>query len=164
VRLGELLIAARLITPEDLGRAMERQQEFGGRLGDQLIAVDAISSTRLKEFLNQIPAEPETMADTGVSQTELMTLLVKLIHTSRLATVLQFIEAIKLPPQIVGELVHAAVARKLLVATGSDGLTMNYELSEQGRAWAQEALKTSAYAGPAPVTLSDFCALSSAKR
>jgi hypothetical protein len=158
VRLGELLISARLITPEDLARAMQRQHEFGGRLGDQLVAVDAISSAELEAFLHQIPAEPETMADTGVSQTELMTLLMKLIHASRLATAQQFIAAIKLPPQIVGELIQAAVARKLLVATGSAGLTMHYELSEQGRAWAQEALKASAYAGPAPVTLSDFCA------
>jgi hypothetical protein len=156
MRLGELLISARLITPEDLDRATERQQALGGRLGDQLVAVEAISKARLEAFLNQIPAEPESIADTGISPTELMTLLVKLIHSARLATALQFVEAIKLPPQIVEELVQVAVARKLLVATGAAGLTMHYELSELGRAWAQDALKTSVYAGPAPVTLDDF--------
>ncbi len=158
MRLGELLMSAKLITNSDLDRATQRQQEFGGRLGDQLVAVDAISRTRLEAFLNQIPAEPERIADTGIGPPELMTLLIKLIHTSRLATVLQFTEAIKLPPQIVEELVQTAIARKLLVATGAAGLAMYYELSEQGRAWAQEALKASVYAGPAPVTLKDFCA------
>jgi len=156
VRLGELLISASLITPEDLDRATARQQEFGGRLGDHLVAAEAISRTGLEAFLNQIPAEPEMIADTGISAPELMTLLVKLIYSARLATVLQFSEAIKLPPQIVEELVHTAVARKLLVAIGAVGLTMHYELSELGRAWAQDALKTSVYAGPAPVTLDDF--------
>ena len=63
---------------------------------------------------------------------------------------------IKLPPQIVEELVQTAIARKLLVATGAAGLAMHYELSEQGRAWAMEALQSSVYAGPAPVTLKDF--------
>ena len=156
MRLGELLISASLITAEDLDRATERQREFGGRLGDHLVAVEAISRTRLEAFLTQIPAEPETIAATGISAPELMTLLVKLIHSARLATPLQFVEAIKLPPQIVEELVQTAVARKLLVATRAVGLTMHYELSELGRDWAQDALKTSVYAGPAPVTLDDF--------
>ncbi len=158
MRLGELLISARLITPEDLDRAIARQQEFGGRLGDQLVAAGAISSVRLEAFLNEIPAEPENIAGTGIGRTELMTLLIKLIHSARLATVLQFMAAIKLPPPIVEELVQTAIARKLLVATGAAGLTMHYELSEQGRAWAMEALQSSVYAGPAPVTLADFCA------
>jgi hypothetical protein len=56
----------------------------------------------------------------------------------------------KLPPHIVEDLVQAAVARNLLVALGSAGISMRYEVSEQGRNWAQEALKTSLYAGPAP--------------
>jgi energy-coupling factor transporter ATP-binding protein EcfA2 len=157
VRLGELLISARLISPEDLEGAMQRQQVLGGRLGDQLVAGAAISQSQLDSFLNLTPAEPETIADTGIGAPELMTLLVKLIHTARLATVLQFIHAIKLPPQMVAELVQAAVARKLLVATGTVGMAMQYELSEAGRGWAQEALKMSVYAGPAPVTLDDFC-------
>ncbi len=158
MRLGELLISARLITPDDLQRAIAGQQEFGGRLGDQLVAAGAISAARLEAFLNEIPAEPETIAGTGIGATELMTLLIKLIHSARLATVLQFMTAIKLPPQIVEELVQTAIARKLLVATGAAGLAMHYELSEQGRAWAMEALQSSVYAGPAPVTLKDFCA------
>ncbi len=158
MRLGELLISARLITSEDLEQAIARQQEFGGRLGDQLVAAGTISEARLEAFLNEIPAEPETIAGTGIGETELLTLLIKLIHSARLATVLQFMTAIKLPPQIVEELVQTAIARKLLVATGAAGLAMQYELSEQGRAWAMEALQSSVYAGPAPVTLSDFCA------
>ena len=158
MRLGELLVSANLITQADLDRAMARQHDLGGRLGDQLVAINALSSELLETFLNQLPPEPQTSADTGINASELMTLLVKLIRLSRLETVAQFIEAIKLPPQIVEDLVQAAVARNLLVALGSAGISMRYELSEQGRDWAQEALKTSLYAGPAPVALNDFCA------
>ncbi len=158
MRLGDLLLSAGLVTQADLDQAVLRQRELGGRLGEQLVAIGAISNEVLTEILNRIPAEPETAAATGINPTELMTLLVKLIHALRLETVAQFIEAIKLPPQIVEDLVQAATSRNLIAALGSAGTSMRYELSEQGRHWAEEALKASAYAGPAPVILNDFCA------
>jgi len=161
MKLGDLLLSAKLITQADLDQATELQQEKGGTLADHLVAIGAISETLLARALNQIPAEPASFSDTGISATELMTLLIKLIHTSRLETVVQFIEAIKLPPQLVEALVQGAISRSLMVALGSTGgnsNVMRYELSEQGRIWAQEALKASLYAGPAPVTLKDFCA------
>jgi hypothetical protein len=158
MRLGDLLLSAKLITQAQLDEALDRQREMGGRLGDQLVATGALSTEHLEKLLNSIPAEPESFADTGISATELMTLLLKLIYTSRLETAGQFAEAIKLPPALVEELVQTAIARGLMVALGGAGIAMRYELSEQGRNWAQEALKTSLYAGPAPVTLQDFCA------
>jgi len=158
VKLGDLLISAKLITPADLEQATARQQEKGGSLAEQLVAIGALSAELLARALNQIPAEPSTFAEMGITATELMTLLVKLIHTARLETVAQYTEAIKLPPQMVEILVQAAISRSLLVALGSAGNAMRYELSEQGRHWAQEALKSSLYAGPAPVVLKDFCA------
>jgi len=158
MRLSDLLLSAKIITQADLEKALARQREEGGGLADQLIAIGAVTSEALEKAASQIPSEPESFADTGITATELMTLMLKLIHTARLETVAEFTEAIKLPPQIVGYLVQAAISRSLMVALGSSGHTMRYELSEQGRMWAQEALKASLYAGPAPVTLDDFCA------
>jgi hypothetical protein len=158
LRLGDLLVSAKIVRREDVERAVSYQQRVGGRLGDALIAIGAVSQAALEEFLNRIPPEPETIPETGIAATELLNLMLKQIHLSRLETMVQFVDALKVAPRIVEELVREAVARGLLAAMGSMGTTMRYELSERGRAWAQEALKLSQYAGPAPVTLEAFCA------
>jgi hypothetical protein len=158
LRLGDLLVSAKIVRREDVERAVAYQQRVGGRLGDALIAIGAVSQSSLEEFLHRIPPEPETIQETGIPATELLNLMLKQIHLSRLETTLQFTDAMKVAPRIVDELVREAVARGLLAAMGSMGSAMRYELSERGRGWAQEALKMSQYAGPAPVTLDAFCA------
>jgi DNA polymerase III delta prime subunit len=158
LRLGDLLVSGNLVTQAQVDMAIARQQEAGGRLGEQLVAIGAITTESLEAFLNEIPPEPESINATGISATELLTLMLKQIHLSRLETIADFVRAIKLPPGMVSDLVQVAVSRNLLVALGMAGSSMRYELSEQGRKWAQEALGSSLYAGPAPVTLEDFCA------
>jgi hypothetical protein len=158
VHLGDLLVLTKLITKEALDKALARQAESGGRLGDNLIAIGALKKEALNLFLALIPGEPEDLRATGVNQLELLNLLLKHVYTTRLETVVQFIDAIKLPPHLVEELVRMAVARELFVAMGSAASVMRYTLSEQGRRWAQDALKASQYIGPAPVSLDAFCA------
>jgi hypothetical protein len=158
VQLGDLLISAKLVTKQDVDKAVDYQRDFGGRLGDNLVAIGAIKREVLEGFIGSIPVEPGSIQDTGVNETELLNLLIKQIYTTRIETPRQFAAAIKLPAHIVDELVRMAVGRSLLVALGISANMMRYELSEQGRRWAQEALKGSLYAGPAPVPLDDFCA------
>jgi DNA polymerase III delta prime subunit len=158
MQLSELLIAAKLVTQEEMSEAVLLQQEQGGPLGPHLMQVLPEKAAILREFMSLIPAEPRDVLDTGIHPTELVALLIKQIYSSRLESNLQFIDAMKLPPHIVNELVRQAVARNLLVAMGSTAAgVMRYELSEQGRRWAIEAMKTSQYTGPAPVTLEEFC-------
>jgi hypothetical protein len=158
VHLGELLVLTRLVTKGALEEALARQQQSGGRLGDNLVALGALTAEDLKRFLELIPAEPEDLYATGINQLELLNLLLKHVYSNRLETVVQFVDALKLPPHLVQELVRMAVARELFVAMGSSGASIRYTLSEQGRRWAQDALKTSQYTGPAPVSLDAFCA------
>ncbi len=161
MRLGDLLIRARRVTEDDVARALERGRETGGRLGDNLIAIGAIDQHTLSGFLNRIPAEPADIAATGIEENELIALLMKLIYTSRLETVRQFVDAIKLPYHIVSDLLRMAVDRSLLQNLGtrqSDNLLdMAYSLTEEGRRWTIDALERLRYAGPAPVTIGDFC-------
>jgi DNA polymerase III delta prime subunit len=152
-----LLVLTKLVTKSALDEALTRQQQGGGRLGDNLVAIGALSREDLERFLLQIPAEPEDLHATGVNVIELLNLLLKHVYTTRLETVVQLIDALKLPPHLVQELVRMAVARELLVAMGSTGATIRYTLSEQGRRWSQDALKASQYIGPAPVSLDAFC-------
>ena len=160
MRLGDLLVRVKLITEDDIAKALERQAVEGGRLGENLVAIGAISQKVLDGFIHRIPAEPTNIAATGLDEADLLGLLMKLIYAGRLETNRQFVEAIKLPYVIVMDLVQMAVDRSLLRTLGSrDGESLaelRYVLTEEGRRWTIDALERLHYAGPAPVTLEQF--------
>jgi hypothetical protein len=157
MRLGDLLVAANIATDAQIAEAVARQARDGGRLGDNLVATGAVPQAVLERFLAQVPAEPAELAATGINPADLLSLLLKLIHAGRLETTAQFAEAIRLPSNLVEQLIQMGVERNLLAAMGAQGLAMRYVLSEQGRNLAAEAMRASQYAGPAPVTLEAFC-------
>ncbi len=159
MELGTLLVRANLITTEQLNDALERQVGQGGRLGDHLVAAGHLTEKQLAGFLNKFPVEPETIEATGLDETELLALMVKQIYSSRLQSTREFSDAIKLPSHIILKLVRTAVDRKLLYAKGvrpDNSTVMTYDLTDEGRRWAVDALARSQYTGPAPVTLEQF--------
>src|SRR5450432_951042 len=161
MRLGDLLIRAKRVTEEDVTRALTRSREKGGRLGDNLVALGAIDQRTLDSYLRRIPAEPGSVAATGIDENDLVMLLMKLIYSSRLDNVRQFIDAIKLPYHIVTALVRMAVDRQLLHALGtrnsSNPLDMGYAMTEAGQRRAVDAVQQSRYAGPAPIPIAEYC-------
>jgi hypothetical protein len=160
MRLGDLLIQANLVTVEAVFNAVERQTTNGGRLGDNLVAIGAIDQQVLEGFLKRIPAEPANIAATGLDESDLLSLLMKLIYAGHLENCRQFIDAIKLPYHIVAELVQMAVDRQLLRSLGMRGsesaIDLSYTFTEEGKHFTIDALDRLHYAGPAPVTLADF--------
>ena len=160
MRLGDLLIRAKLVTIEQVAKALDLQAEHGDRLGDTLVATGAISQGVLEAFLHRMPAEPADIAATGIEESALLSLLMKLIYSGRLESVRQFVDAIKLPYHIVLDLVRMAVERQLLRTLGtrdSDSLIdMSYVLTDEGRRWTIDALQRLRYVGPAPVTIEEF--------
>ncbi len=160
MRLGDLLIQAKKVTPEQIEQALELQTQSGGRLGDNLVAIGAITAEALEAFLHRIPTEPVDTAATKIDPTELLSLLMKLIYVGHLGTVRQFVDAIKLPYHVVLELVGMAVDRQLLHTLGARNsaspLDMSYALTEAGQRWVLDALQRLRYAGPAPVTIDEF--------
>jgi len=52
-RLGDLLVKAGKITPQQLKEALAKQSEIGGRLGTNLVNMGALSENELVEFLSQ---------------------------------------------------------------------------------------------------------------
>lgn len=159
MELGSLLLRAKLITQEQLDDALARQVGQGGRLGDHLVGAGYITKARLDAFLHNIPVEPETIEATGLDETELLALMMKQIYTQRLQSNREFSDALKVPAHIVTKLVRMAVDRKLVYAKGvraDNSAVMNYEITDEGRRWANEALNRSHYTGPAPVTLEAF--------
>ena len=160
LRLTDLMVRSKLVTEEDVANALKRQTVHGGRLGENLVAIGATTSEAVQAFMNRIPAEPADIAATGINDTELMGLLLKLIYSGRLESVRQFVDAIKLPYHIVFELVRMAVERKFLQTLGArsgGGLAdISYDFTEEGRRWTIDALKRQGYIGPAPVTIEQF--------
>src|SRR5277367_3850445 len=119
MRLGDLLIQAKLVTAEQLAYALAVQAEEGGRLGDHLIATGAISESTLDSFLHRMPLEPHDIVATHIEPTELLGLLMKIIYVDHLETVRQYIEIIKLPYNIVNDLIQMAIDRQLLRTLGT---------------------------------------------
>ena len=160
MQLGDLLVRGGVVTAEQVTEALAIQADAGGRLGDHLVTMGAVTQKALDDFLYRMPSEPEDLLATGVDEAELLTLLMKLIYSGRLESIRQFVEAIKLPYHIVAELVKMAVDRQLLRALGARDTgnlaDLSYAFTEQGRHWTLDALHQGRYAGPAPVTLEDF--------
>ncbi len=143
-----------------MAAALERLKVHGGRLGDNLVAIGAIDREELSSFIRRIPAEPKDIAATGIDETDLLALLMKLIYSGRLEKIGQYAEAIKLPQHVVMDLVRIAIERQLLYTLGAHSsdsvLETRYAITEEGRRWTLDALQRSGYLGPAPVTLADF--------
>lgn len=160
MRIGDILVAAKLVTAADVRAALRRQADHGGRLGENLVALGVAGREELQQFLNCVPAAPLTIADTGLNETDLLTLVVKLMYVGSLRTTSDIAEAIRLPRNLVVQLVELAAGRGLLSAAGTLSATTlsdaRYNLSDSGRQWAVEALAISQYAGPAPVSLDAF--------
>jgi hypothetical protein len=159
-RLGDLLVSAKLVTEQDVAVALERMKTQGGRLSDNLVALGAIDRQVLDAFVHRIPREPADIAATGIPDTDLLALFMKLIYSGRLEKLGQVADAIKLPQHIVMDLARMAIERQLLYTLGAQSndslLEIRYAMTEEGKRWTIDVLKRSGYIGPAPVTLEEF--------
>jgi hypothetical protein len=160
MRLGDLLIQAKLVSVEQVAKALEVQAELGGRLGDRLVGIEAIAQEVLDSFLNRMPTEPADIPATGIDATEFLSLLMKLIYVEHLESARQYVDAIKLPYNIVLDLIRMGIDRQLLRNLGTrdsgNPLDLSYAFTDEGRRWTVDALEQMRYTGPAPVTLEEF--------
>jgi len=160
LRLGDLLIRAKLVTEQDVAKALERLKINGGRLGDNLVAIGALKPEALENFLHRTPREPADIRTTGLDEADLLSLLLKVVYVNRLQTIRQYADAIKLPYNIVIELTKMAVDRLYLQSLGarhSDSLIdLAYTFTDLGRSFVIDAINRLSYIGPAPVTIDEF--------
>jgi hypothetical protein len=160
MRIGDLLVRAKLITEEHLAAALGRQTMHGGDLGDNLVALGIVERRVIERFLHRVPQEPKDIASTKINDTDLLALFMKIIFSERLEKVGQIADAIRLPQQIVMDLARMATERQLLYTLGAHSsdsiLEMRYALTEEGKRYSLDALQRSSYIGPAPVTLEEF--------
>jgi predicted ATPase with chaperone activity len=160
MRLGEIMVAQRLITTEGLQAALARQRDEGGRIGDIIVALGLATDAQVAEIIKNTPASPHSLEETGIATAQLINLLVKFIHLAGCETAQDIAAAAKLPRPIADELMREAVNRKLLQSMGNKPGSLvpviRYGLSEEGRIAAASALAQTQYLGPAPVPLAAY--------
>ncbi len=154
------------MTLEDAARAAAHQAENGGRIDDSLLALGMVTDELIAEAKDYVPKAPMTVEGTGLPPTSLMPLLLKFIYVEQRETPAEFMDALKLPYNIVKSLLDDLVEMKLLQSLGSGtaggtggvgGLAgMRYGLTERGHDAASEAMKRNRYIRPAPVFLNVF--------
>ncbi|MGE0668691.1 MAG: hypothetical protein AB7O49_19215 [Sphingomonadales bacterium] len=161
--LGEELVKAGFIRPEDVDRALDYQRASGQPLGECLLAIGAITSEGLDSFFNYSVPPVVKIEDTGLNRFFVLDLMLKIMFSYGHETKRAVANEIKLPLGIVDKLMDLAYERRLVEsmgATDQSRLTseLRYGLSELGRDAAIRAMELSNYAGPAPVTLEQFTA------
>ena len=158
--IGDILLAQNLVTPEDIKIALHRQKENGGRLGENLVALGALTQEQLDRAIYEAPRAPKTIEDTGIPSGNLLRIILKLMYANTLETASELSAAIKLPIGVVNRLIQEAGDRKFLESLGNtDQSTFSetrYVMTEAGKRFTIEALEQNQYVGPAPVSLTDY--------
>jgi hypothetical protein len=159
MQLGDMLVARGLVTPADVEAALSRQVKDGGRLGENLVAMGLVTADQIAACVNSAPAIPAAVAETGISERNLLYLMLKFMHIEATESVLQLADRMKLPRRLIQQLIEDAIHQRFIGATGASSdlaLSTRYALTEAGRNAAKEALDQSVYLGPAPVSLASY--------
>jgi hypothetical protein len=159
VRLGDILIARGLVSQKDVQRAVEYQSRAGGRLGDILVAMRAVSHETLEAVLHDAPEARRTVEGTGIDGVELMKLMIKDMYVGSRELPSDMAEDLGLSGHVIRELLQMAQNRKIVEALGQTGkavMELRYGLTDTGRRWAVEALEQCSYSGVAPIPLAEF--------
>jgi predicted ATPase with chaperone activity len=158
--MQDILIAHGLVTSEDVTVALEVQRAKGGTLSECLVQVGKLKATDLDTVIRSTPKSPRTLADTGLSVSNLLNLMIKAILSHGELTPSGIAETLKLPHRTVQELIFEGEERRLLdlraPAVRDGGAELRYGLTEKGGSWAHDAMQQNQYVGPAPVTLAAF--------
>ncbi len=103
------------------------------------------------------PPPPRTLDDMRLPIVMMRDILLKTIFRKNISMVSELSKAICLPIPVTQELVDMARTQRLLEATGTlntkNGNEMGYQLTDNGKARALDALAQSEYFGPMPVPL-----------
>lgn len=160
MKLGEFLVARRIVTDAQVQQALALQRTEGGQIGEKLIAIGAITHDQLFDALNYFPQPPRTLEDSGLGGTFILNHAIKVFHSLGLETVSELTDAIKLPAVQCGQLLDLMRERGLVQVLGAGGAgpDIRSTLTTRGRELAIEALEQCSYVGPVPVTLDAWIA------
>jgi predicted ATPase with chaperone activity len=106
-----------------------------------------------------IPPSPEKLADTGLSADAVRDLLLKVLYVQGSRTGQYLADFLRLPFPLVDEELLTLQQRRFIEVRGTTAPHRGsylFDLGEEGRNRAREALEASQYVGPLPVPLSQY--------
>jgi hypothetical protein len=165
MNLANRLLNSRVLTPEQLEPALDRQKKFRGFLGKHLSELNLLAPGESAQFLPPYPPVPETFQEMGLPDNLLAELLLKHAFYRHSFSVSEMSGALKIPRHLVRSLAEYLITQKYLDIKGrdvrslsSDHLAMDskYTLSDLGKRTAERVLEFCSYTGPAPVMLEDY--------
>lgn len=158
--IGDILLANGLVTKADVAAGLDRQKLQGGRLGDNLVALGRLKPEDLRAVMHSAPPLPRSLAETGITTTELLNLAMKAMYSANAETASSLSAILKLSNSVVQLIIEQAKERRLIGVLGASGASMlselRYALSEKGKQWAVDALASNSYVGAAPVSLEAY--------
>lgn len=103
------------------------------------------------------PAEPQSIEETGLSDSLIESLLCQVLQASGTATGRRIAERTGLPFAIIDQMLGTLRTRQIVVHARPAAFNdYYYSLTENGRARAQQLQKSLVYTGPAPVPLAEY--------
>ena len=111
---------------------------------------------------NGAPPLPETIEQTGLSDSFLSDLLLKILYIQGARSGEQIADFVRLPFTLIDDLLLTLQQRRLLEVRGTQGKGRRgytFALTTEGRNRCREIMMTSRYVGPAPVTLRQYQAI-----
>src|SRR5438132_12391278 len=121
-------------------------------------AVDNVWAPKQPEAA--VPLAPASFEETGLTQTFVADLALKLLHQKGQSTAQEMADTLCLPlAKILQPILDFLKSDHLVEVKGGTGVaasTYQYVLSEKGTERAREAMTRNGYVGPAPVTLSAY--------
>ena len=157
--LGQKLLKAKIVTEDQLQKAVERQRLEGGRLGHNLVALGFVSSDELNTFFQKYPAPPSTVEETGLDISFIADLILKHILFMGEFKIADIAERVKLPNSIVDIALDVLRREKFIEVKGAAEFTRatyNFTITGNGKNRATELLDICRYIGPAPVCLDEY--------
>jgi predicted ATPase with chaperone activity len=157
--LGQKLLKAKIVTEDQLEKAVERQRLQGGRLGHNLVVLGFVSSDELNTFFQKYPAVPTTVEETGLDISFIADLILKHIVFMGEFKIADIAERVKLPNSIVDNALDVLRREKFIEVKGAAEFTRatyNFTITGNGKNRATELLDICRYVGPAPVCLDEY--------
>jgi len=157
--IGQKLLKEKVITEEQLKKAIDRQRLKGGRIGHNLVALGFITPEELNKLLKRYPSAPKTVEDTGLELSFIADLIMKHILFMGEFRLADISESIKLPISVLDSAVEMLRREKFIEVKGATEyakVTYNFNITGQGKKRAAELLDICRYVGPAPVPLDEY--------
>ncbi len=158
-QLGLRLIKDGVIDGRQVELALQRQQQRGGRLGENLIALGFVTEEQINSAFYAHPMPPQTVAETGLDISFIADLSLKHILYMGEFMMADLAKQIKLPVSIIESALEQLRRDKYVEVKGGTGYmpsSYTFKISETGKNYGTELMELCRYVGPAPVTLDAY--------